>query len=488
MSEYVVNGVSFEEMIVEEGEDVHVDTTDDDDDVELVGDDDFLASMESSNHKDFLARKGDWCSASLAKMNDVNVARKDWSGVDDEDILEELLIVDDEIYEEQVIEKWFQADSLPDDLESACRRLIPIVYSGEDHADPETMMRRTPLRELYKYLKQHYDYKKDIRKEECEESLQEVECDIPKQPILQELFRLRVLNTRAHHDVLGAIVSGRNVTGKSGDLQKRESGEECEDNESESNPREVNVRDTFANEDKETNDAGNLRAPTGTSFGDGNSKSIAEENYALIFEENSVYTSTLPDRAYEYVTEEILEGSSTVGFNYSLHDLGGSMRSYTEEVIEGYLSTRSFVEEVVIEESEESPKEKSGTTVTLPDNPLEHVGEEILQESNKFRFDGSLYEVGGNTRLYSYEDGDLSARSFLEEVVIEESEVSIEEKSDCIERFPSCFVGEEILEESNKICFDCSLHDMGGSARLYAEEYAEGGLSTRSFMEEVVIE
>ena len=61
-------------------------------------------------------------------------------------------------YEEQVIEKWFQRDEMPDDLHSACLAMIAIVYKEED-VDAETMMKRTPLPDLYKYLKQHLEYK-----------------------------------------------------------------------------------------------------------------------------------------------------------------------------------------------------------------------------------------------------------------------------------------------------------------------------------------
>ncbi|KAL3943676.1 MAG: hypothetical protein SGBAC_002257 [Bacillariaceae sp.] len=67
-------------------------------------------------------------------------------------------VEDDEEWEDQIIEKWFRRDVLPDDLSTACRELIPIVYKGQD-VNPEVMIRRTPLPELYKYLKQHLDYK-----------------------------------------------------------------------------------------------------------------------------------------------------------------------------------------------------------------------------------------------------------------------------------------------------------------------------------------
>jgi hypothetical protein len=88
-------------------------------------------------------------------------------------------------YEEQVIEKWFGRDEEPDDLEAACRALIPIVYKGED-ADPETMIRRTPLPELYKYLKQQIDYK-DMKNEQ-----DEVETELAKQRTsIKDLFKNR---------------------------------------------------------------------------------------------------------------------------------------------------------------------------------------------------------------------------------------------------------------------------------------------------------
>ena len=67
-----------------------------------------------------------------------------------------------------------------DDLEGACRMLIPIIYNGGDddehYIDPETMLRRTPLDELYRYLKQHYDYRRDVRHDLTEAEQQIVEA------------------------------------------------------------------------------------------------------------------------------------------------------------------------------------------------------------------------------------------------------------------------------------------------------------------------
>ena len=62
--------------------------------------------------------------------------------------------------EDKYIEKWVERDAdLPDDLEPFCRKLMAVVYADEDHFDPETMLRRTPLPELARYLKGQYWYK-----------------------------------------------------------------------------------------------------------------------------------------------------------------------------------------------------------------------------------------------------------------------------------------------------------------------------------------
>ena len=90
-------------------------------------------------------------------------------------------------YEEHVIERWFGSrDQEPENLEAACRVLIPIIYRGENVC-ADTMIRRTPLSELYKYLKQHYDYKKEIKKDLTEE---ETESETAQMSV-QELFLMR---------------------------------------------------------------------------------------------------------------------------------------------------------------------------------------------------------------------------------------------------------------------------------------------------------
>jgi hypothetical protein len=89
-------------------------------------------------------------------------------------------------YEEQVIEKWFRKDEEPEDLHAACKALIGVVYKGED-VDVEGMMRRSPLPELYKYLKQHYDYK--VITNQVEEEPEKPET---KKASVQDIFKKHV--------------------------------------------------------------------------------------------------------------------------------------------------------------------------------------------------------------------------------------------------------------------------------------------------------
>ena len=92
--------------------------------------------------------------------------------------------LEEDEYEEQVIEKWFGRDIEPDDLHAACKALIAIVYKGED-IDSETMMRRTPLPELYRYLKQHFEYKVDTNQ------VREDEPEVKQKKSIQDIFKNR---------------------------------------------------------------------------------------------------------------------------------------------------------------------------------------------------------------------------------------------------------------------------------------------------------
>jgi hypothetical protein len=66
--------------------------------------------------------------------------------------------VETKVYDtqEDSIKRWLQSDDLPDDIEVACKTLIPLVYDDDEHVDPMKVMRRTPLPELFRYLKQNY--------------------------------------------------------------------------------------------------------------------------------------------------------------------------------------------------------------------------------------------------------------------------------------------------------------------------------------------
>ena len=177
-------------------DDVYEEVVEDNDDEE-DNDEHFLASIQKSMLKEFNARKSQQKERehstllAAAKAKEEELKQKQQQQKHEEETLEE-----EEYYEDQVIEKWFQVDTLPDNLEEACRKLIPIVYKGEEYVDPDTMMRRTPLPELYKYLKQHYDYKKDVKKEINDETAQQVNSTVTqKQCSLQEIFQKRAQTT-----------------------------------------------------------------------------------------------------------------------------------------------------------------------------------------------------------------------------------------------------------------------------------------------------
>jgi hypothetical protein len=374
--EEIQHSFSYEEEIIIEEDDT---------------DEVLLASIGDLMEKEFLTRK-----KMKSKLNkDIsNLLLSPSVSYDEEEILEE--IIEDE-YEEQVIEKWFQVDFLPEDLESACRQLIPIVYRGEEHMDPDTMMRRTPLPELYKYLKQHYDYKKDVKKEICAETVQQVEQGAAKQCSVQELFQRRA------EEAVGAVATGHASTESNRDkggsdnetTGQPETNEQAlkrwltEDDLPENLEIACKTLIQMVYEDEDVDPAKIMRrtplpelfrylkqtykhnktteSVTATSgemaeggsgmkglgYGTGgdDANSTGEDEYIL--EENPEYTSTLPDDSGEYDFEEVLEDSRRK------EDLDASLQvleesAYTEEeVIDNGTSTRSFIEEEVIEEETE---------------------------------------------------------------------------------------------------------------------------------------
>lgn len=351
--EHAVEGSEYEEEILEEV--IEEDQYDlEQEDEESVGDEDYLTSIRLSMQREFLARKSNSHSSNrevIHAFREGGEASDSRLADDEQDILEE--IIDDsnageDIYEEQVIEKWFQVDSLPDDLESACRQLIPIVYKGEEHAAPETMMRRTPLVELYRYLKQHYDYKKDIKKEISEETAQEIASGSTTQSSLQDLFRQRSMQTTNRAD--GVQKGDAGDSSNHGRENRITDQSSCHQDHKPQGAARDNAVEDRTNVEGGRDLGGGQYTIHANELCDDDSARIPEGEYIL--EEDPDYTSNLPDVSKEFMVEEILEGSSRLGFGCSLQDLGGSTRSYIEEIVEG-MSTRSLIEEEIIEEEEE---------------------------------------------------------------------------------------------------------------------------------------
>jgi hypothetical protein len=96
---------------------------------------------------------------------------------EEEEVLEEEVVDDDASeksaeseYADQVVDSWqSMRDEEPDDYEAAVSALIAVVYKDEP-VDIESMKRRTPLPELYRYLKQQYWYKIHTDQEEAAEA------------------------------------------------------------------------------------------------------------------------------------------------------------------------------------------------------------------------------------------------------------------------------------------------------------------------------
>ncbi|CAB9497167.1 expressed unknown protein [Seminavis robusta] len=88
---------------------------------------------------------------------------------DEEELVEEEVEAEESSeseYADQVVESWNEViEEQPEDLEAAVSALIAVVYKDED-VDVESMLRRTRLPELYKYLKSQYWYKIHTNEEE----------------------------------------------------------------------------------------------------------------------------------------------------------------------------------------------------------------------------------------------------------------------------------------------------------------------------------
>ncbi len=384
---------------------------------ESVGDEEFLASIGATMHKTFLERQAkSFPDFNCEDQSSPHVEEEVFVDADEGGVLEELVEDDDHLeyfYDEQVIEKWFQVDSLPVDLESACRRLIPIVYKGEEYPDPEIMMRRTPLPELYKYLKQHFDYKKDVKKEIVEETAPEVESTMSEQFTLQELFERRTqkpstMTTKKHSKVVGNIVMTQvvgkvslqhvNVIGvEEGDDQgfmRKETKEQAISRwlEGDQPPKDLEaacrifiplvfddeaidpvkimqrtpLRELFdylkknyrhAHEAVEViNDEGFAkRNGVATLQGDGVTANVTEIHRHGNNRTNDIFEESTPfEDSCGSIFEESFEEDDYRSRDGSLQKLGESVYSYFEEVCENGMNDRSFIEEEIFEEIEES--------------------------------------------------------------------------------------------------------------------------------------
>lgn len=300
-----------EEVVLVDSDTWYAEDDDDDHHDNAVEGAEFLTSIRSSTYKHFLNREatGIQTNDRMAESTSYDLEEKEGSlSLVEEESLDEAVENSDEgIYEEQIIEKWFRIESIPDDLENACRQLIPIVYKGEEHADPEIMMRRTPLHELYKYLKQHYDFRRDVKKDISYETERQIDLVTTNQSTLGQVLQRRCRNVVANTS-MGE--SSKNVTDK--------------------------------------------REPGKHRIYDAEDKGAAEEEYFL--ENLPKHTYNLKDVTNEYDFEEIImDDNSKRDFGESLPDFGDSTKSYfEEELVENWTSTRSFIEEEIIEETEVS--------------------------------------------------------------------------------------------------------------------------------------
>jgi hypothetical protein len=166
----------FEEFVEHEEEIVDEEYALDD---ESVGEEDYIADIRAS----LLGIQKSRLAEQQEKTEEANIPSQ--SSFDESVVTTEAPEEDE--YEEQVIEKWFGRDSEPEDLHAACKALIAIVYKGED-MDGEKMMRRTPLPELYRYLKQHFEYKVDTNQ------VKEDEPEVKQKSSIQDLFKNRAQN------------------------------------------------------------------------------------------------------------------------------------------------------------------------------------------------------------------------------------------------------------------------------------------------------
>ena len=167
----------------------------------------------------------------VALESDGEVVAEEGTGAEDEYVTEEEVLSESEgseEYADQVVESWQQMrDEEPEDLQAAVSALIAVVYANED-VDVEKMIRRTPLAELYRYLKQQYWYKIHTDKEEAEEAAKTViQETTPDFVSVDDMLRGRLQGL-----IKNAQESSRHLMG---DQSSSHRGEEEEDSESNEN-------------------------------------------------------------------------------------------------------------------------------------------------------------------------------------------------------------------------------------------------------------
>lgn len=116
----------------------------------------------------------------------VEIVDADGNVVAEEEVVEGEELDEEEVsdassYADQVVESWHEViEEEPEDLEAAVSALIAVVYQGEN-VDVESMLRRTRLPELYKYLKQQYWYKIHTNQLEQNKAAATVVAEMPSQ-------------------------------------------------------------------------------------------------------------------------------------------------------------------------------------------------------------------------------------------------------------------------------------------------------------------
>ena len=94
---------------------------------------------------------------------------------------------------EQVVESWQRVvDEEPVDLEAAVTALIAVIYKDEE-VDIEKVLKRTPLQDLYKYLKRQYWYRIHTDQEEAAEAAMAIGQESPMEVVtVDDILRGRL--------------------------------------------------------------------------------------------------------------------------------------------------------------------------------------------------------------------------------------------------------------------------------------------------------